>query len=344
MPDLKPVGEQVVVVMGATSGIGRAAARRFAAKGAKLVVSARNEVALAALAAELEAGGGQVVAVPAEVTDFEQVRAVADAAVAAYGRLDTWVHLPAASVYARFDEHTPEEFRRVLDVTLLGQVHGAMAALPHLKREGRGALVHVTSAIARRSVPLQSSYAAAKRGTEGFLEALRTELRHDGIGIRVTNVMPASVNTPFFDRARSRLGVKPMGPPPLYQPAVVARALVHAAEHGPRDLVVGGAGRALLAGQRLSPRAMDLLLARAGFAMQRSRQPPPARDALFEPAGPHQETGSFGHLAFRHSAYTWAATHRAVTAALAAAGAAGIAAALRRRAGTPPGRSRPSCS
>jgi hypothetical protein len=125
---------------------------------------------------------------------------------------------------------------------------------------------------------------------------------------------------------------------------VVARALVHAAEHGPRDLVVGGAARALLAGQRLSPRAMDLLLARAGFAMQRSRQPPPAGDALFEPAGPHQETGSFGHLAFRHSAYTWAATHRTASAALAVAGAAGIAAAVRRRAGTPPGRSRPSCS
>jgi NAD(P)-dependent dehydrogenase (short-subunit alcohol dehydrogenase family) len=325
MSGLKPVGEQVVVVMGASSGIGRAAARRFAARGAKVVASARTTTALASLAGEIEADGGQVVTVPAEVTDFEQVRAVADEAVAAYGRLDTWVHLPAASVYARFDEQTPEEFRRVLDVTLLGQVHGAMAALPHLKREGRGALVHVTSAIARRAVPLQSAYAAAKRGTEGFLEALRTELRHDRVPIRVTNVMPASVNTPFFDKARTKLGVKPMGPPPFYQPSVVASALVYAAEHGPRDLVVGAAARALLAGQTLSPRAMDLLLARVGFAMQRSRQPPTGQDALFDPVeGLDEETGTFGHLAFRHSAYTWAATHPTASAALALAGAAAI--------------------
>lgn len=325
MARLKPVADQSVVVMGASSGIGREAARRFAAAGARVVASARTASALASLADEITAAGGQVVTVPAEVTDFHQVRAVADAAVAAWGRLDTWVHLPAASVYARFEEQTPEEFKRVLEVSLLGQVHGAMAALPHLRREGRGALVHVTSAIARRAFPLQSAYSAAKRGTEGFLEALRVELRHERVPIRVTNVMPASVNTPFFDKARSRLGVKPMGPPPLYQPSLVADALLYAAQHGPRDLVVGGAARALLAGQALSPWALDLLLARVGFAVQRSRQPPSDRDALFEPVeGLDRAEGGFGHLAFRRSASTWVATHPTASTGLALAGAAAL--------------------
>jgi NAD(P)-dependent dehydrogenase (short-subunit alcohol dehydrogenase family) len=325
MVKLKPVGDQVVVVMGASSGIGREAARRFAARGAKLVVSARTASALASLAGEIRRHGGQVVAVPAEVSDFAQVRAVADAAVTAYGRLDTWVQLPAVAVYARFDEHTPEEFKRVLEVSLLGQVHGAMAALPHLKREGRGALVHVTSAIARRAFPLQSAYAAAKRGTEGFLEALRVELRHDGVPIRVTNVMPATINTPFFDKARTKLGVKPTGPPPFYQPSVVAGALLHAAEHGPRDLVVGGAARALIAGQALSPWCMDAVLARVGFAVQRTREPKTGGDALFEPVeGLDRAEDGFGRLALRRSAYTWAVTHRTAAAGLALAGVAVI--------------------
>ena len=332
MARLKPVADQVVVVMGASSGVGREAARRFAARGARVVASARTASGLASLAEEVEREGGQLVTVTAEVADFEQVRAVAEAAVAAYGRLDTWVQLPSASVYARVEEQTPAEVKRVLEVSLLGQVHGAMAALPHLRREGRGVLVHVTSAVARRAFPLQSAYSAAKRGTEGFLEALRTELRHDRVPIRVTNVMPSTVNTPFFDKARTRLGVKPTGPPPFYQPSVVADALLYAAEHGPRDLVVGGAARALLAGQALSPWAMDLLLARVGFAVQRTAQPKQGGDALFEPLeGLDVAEGGFGRLAFRRSAYTWAATHRAASAAIGLAGAAALRTLVRSR-------------
>jgi len=177
---LKPVEEQVVALMGASSGIGRETALRFAEKGAKVVVSARNEEGLKSLVKEVRGRGGEATAVAADVTHFEQVQAVAEGAAEAYGRLDTWVHLAAVSVFAPFDQTTPKEFRRVVEIDLLGQVHGAMAVLPHVKREGRGALVHVTSVVARRAVPLQGAYCAAKHGVDGLLDSLRVELRREG--------------------------------------------------------------------------------------------------------------------------------------------------------------------
>src|SRR3712207_2602306 len=161
---LKPVEEQVVVLMGASSGIGRETALRFAKRGAKVVVSARSEQGLDSLVDEIRRGGGGGLAVPAEVTDFEQVKAVADRAVEEYGRLDTWVHLAAVGLFATFEQTTPEEFERVINVNLMGQVYGAMAALPHLKREGRGALIHISSVEAKRSLPFHSAYAASKHG------------------------------------------------------------------------------------------------------------------------------------------------------------------------------------
>ncbi|MCA1849247.1 MAG: SDR family NAD(P)-dependent oxidoreductase, partial [Actinobacteria bacterium] len=232
---LKPVKEQVVALMGASSGIGRETARRFAGRGAKVVVSARSKVGLDSLVEEIRSAGGEATAVVAEVTDFDQVKAVADRAAEVYGRLDAWVHLAAVSIFAPFEETTPEEFKRVVEIDLLGQAYGAMAALPHIKREGRGALVHVTSVVARRAVPLQSAYCAAKHGVDGFLESLRVELRREGWPIGVTNVMPAAINTPFFDKARTRLGVKPKGFPPVYAPGVVSDAILYAAEKAPRD-------------------------------------------------------------------------------------------------------------
>ena len=144
-----------------------------------MVVSARGEQGLDSLVDEIRRGGGETVAIPAEVTDFEQVKAVADRAVEHYGRLDTWVHLAAVGLFATFEQTTPEEFARVIDVNLMGQVYGAMAALPHLKREGRGALIHISSVEAKRSFPFHSAYGASKHGIDGFLEALRVELKHD---------------------------------------------------------------------------------------------------------------------------------------------------------------------
>ena len=197
---LKPIEEQVVALMGASSGIGRETALRFAERGAKVVVAARNERGLDSLVDEIRDAGGSAVAIPADTSDFDQVKAVADRAAEEYGRLDTWVHLAAVGLFATFEQTTPEEFERVIDVNLIGQVYGAMAALPHLKREGRGALIHISSVEAKRSFPFHSAYGASKHGMDGFLESLRVELKHEGWPISVTQVMPGTINTPFSIR------------------------------------------------------------------------------------------------------------------------------------------------
>jgi NAD(P)-dependent dehydrogenase (short-subunit alcohol dehydrogenase family) len=253
MVQLKPVGDQVVVLMGASSGIGRETALRFAKSGAKVVVSARGEEGLDSLVEEIRGEGGEATAVVADTSEFGQVKAVADRAVEEYGRLDTWVHLAAVGLFATFEETTPEEFARVIDVNLMGQVYGAMAALPHVKREGRGALIHISSVEAKRSFPFHSAYGASKHGIDGFLEALRVELKHEGWPIGVTQVMPATINTPFFDKGRTKLGVKAVGIPPIYEPETVANIILYAAENPTRDLVSGGAAQALILNQRLSP-------------------------------------------------------------------------------------------
>jgi NAD(P)-dependent dehydrogenase (short-subunit alcohol dehydrogenase family) len=331
---LKPVEEQVVALMGASSGIGREAALRFAGRGAKVVVSARNKEGLDSLVEEIRGTDGEATAVVAEVTDFDQVRGVADAAAERYGRLDTWVHLAAVSIFALFDETTPEEFRRVVEIDLVGQAYGAMAALPHIKREGRGALVHVTSVVARRAVPLQGAYCAAKHGVDGLLESLRVELEREGWPIGVTNVMPAAINTPFFDKARTKLGVKPKGFPPMYGPGVVADSILYAAEKAPRDIVAGGAAKGMILGQRLSPRLMDAIMVRGGFGTQMTDEPKPenAPDGLFEPLEDRNRTdGDFDGQTFSSSLVTWLDTHPAVKRGALAGTALVLARALRAR-------------
>ena len=296
---LKPINQQVVAVVGASSGIGRETALKFAKRGAKVVVAARSEPGLASLVEEIKREGGDAIAVVADVSDFEQVKAIADKTVEMYGRLDTWVHAAATAVFATFDKQTPEEFKRVIDVSLLGQAYGAMAALPHLKREGRGALIHVSSMEGRRALPYQSSYSSAKHGVEGFLESLRVELQHEGIPISVTSVKPAVINTPFYNNGRTKLGVKPTGIPPYYQPSLVADAILYVAEHPTRDFIVGDVGRVLDVLQRLSPELVDSLLLLLGFQLQRTNEPKSedAPDNLYEPIPAHDRVeGDFGNL------------------------------------------------
>ena len=277
----KPIGEQVMVVFGATSGIGRATALEAAARGAKVVAAGRDEVALASLVRD--AAPAQVVTAVADAADPAQVQAVADLAVATWGRIDTWAHVAGVGAYARFEDMTVEEFRRVVDVDLLGPVWGARAALPHLRAGAGGALVVVSSEVAKRSFPLASAYGAAKHGVDGFLEALRVELQHEKAPVSVTQIMPAAVDTPFFENARTRLGVRPSGPPPVYSPEKIAEAILRAAERGGRDVAVGSAAKVQLALQRLSPRIVDALARVAAFRLQRSKEPKgPGDDALFD--------------------------------------------------------------
>jgi NAD(P)-dependent dehydrogenase (short-subunit alcohol dehydrogenase family) len=330
---LKPVGEQVVALMGASSGIGRETALRFAKSGAKVVASARGEDGLDSLVEEIRAEGGEALAVPADTSEFDQVKAVADRAVREYGRLDTWVHLAAVGLFATFEQTTPEEFARVIDVNLMGQVYGAMAALTHIKREGRGALIHISSVEAKRSFPFHSAYGASKHGIDGFLEGLRVELKHEGWPISVTQVMPGTINTPFFDKGRSKIGVKAVGIPPIYEPETVANIIMYAAENPARDLVSGGAAQALILNQRLSPRILDAILAtRAGFAPQKTDEPRSEDDPdnLYAPIRGH-DTAKNGFRALSRSLYNWLQMHPVVRRGAAVGTALGLLTALRRR-------------
>ena len=330
----KPLEQQVVVVVGASSGIGRETALRFAQRGAKVVVSARSEPGLTSLVDEIRRGGGEAMAVAADVAEFDQVKGVADRAVATYGRLDTWVHLAAVALYAPFEQTTPEEFKRVVEINLLGQVYGAMAALPHLKQQGGGALIHISSVEARRAFPLHTAYASAKHGIDGFLEALRVELRHEGLPITVTQILPGSINTPLFDKARTKLGVKPMPPPPLYQPNTVADLILYAAEHPRREYIAGGGGQAMLLTQRLSPRLMDALTTRFGFQLQRTDEPKleDAPHNLFAPIqGYDRVEGDFSTISTPRSLYNWLETHPVIRRGALAGAALGAVAGLAAR-------------
>lgn len=324
---LKSVGEQVVVVMGASSGMGRLAALAFARRGAKVVAAARSEEGLHSLQEEIRQAGGEATAVLADVADFDQVKSVADTAVRIYGRLDTWVHFASVAVYGEFEKLAPEEFKRVIDVNLTGAAYGAMAALPHLRREGRGAFIGVSSVLAKRSVPLLSAYCASKHGFEGLMESLRLELRRDGVPISVTNVMPSAIDTPFFSKARTKLGVKPRGTPPLYDAQVVVDAVLYAAEHPIRDVMGGGANQPMLLLQRISPRLLDTFMIPLAFSLQKTNEPKGA-DApsnLFKPI-PSQDrvTGDSARGAKGWSAYTWLETHPELRLLL-ASGALGVA-------------------
>ncbi|MBD1849884.1 SDR family oxidoreductase [Leptolyngbya sp. FACHB-711] len=257
---LKPINQQVVAVVGASSGIGRSTALKFAGRGAKVVVASRSQPGLDSLVDEIRAAGGDAIAVVADVADFAQVRSIAEKAVQQYGRIDTWVHAAATGLFARFEQIQPDEFKRVIEVNLLGQVYGAMVALPHLKQIGQGAFISVSSVEARRSLPLQSPYSSSKHGLQGFLDAMRVELKHDGVPVSVTEIMPSTINTPFYNKGKTKLGVKPQGVPPFYHPDQVADAILYAAEHQTRDLIVGDSGRVLDFIQRLSPALGDFLV------------------------------------------------------------------------------------
>ncbi len=308
---LKPINQQVVAIFGASSGIGRETALQFAKRGAKVVVAARSEAGLNSLVDEIKQMGGDAVAVVADARVFDQVNAVADKAIQVFGRLDTWVHAAAVNLYATFEQIKPEEFKQVIDINLMGHVHGAMAALPHLKREGRGALIHISSVEARRSFPYHSAYGASKHGIDGFLEAMRVELMHEKVPVSVTNIMPASINTPLFNKSRTKIGVKPQGLPPFYKPEAVAEAILYTAEHPTRELVVGGAGQAMQLMQRVSPGLMDALMNQVGFQLQQTKQPKSeaAPDNLDNAiAGYDKVEGDFSEQA-RPSLFTWLETH-----------------------------------
>ena len=308
---LKPVGVQVVVIFGASSGIGRLAALDFARRGSKVVVSARSEEGLKSLVEEIEAEGGEAFYIVADAADFEQVKAVADKTVERYGRLDTWIHSAATFIFATVEKTDPDEYKRLIEVNLLGQIYGAKAALPHLKEKG-GALIHLSSVEAYRTAPFQSAYGTSKHGINGFLQVLRVELAHDEIPVSVTQVLPAAINTPIYDKGRNKMPFKPRPVPPIYHPQIVVDAILYAAENPTPEIIAGGAGVGIELAEKFSPRLADFFSGTIGYVGQRSEEKSDGEFAgsLFEPiSGFDTVEGSFSDEQFKSDPYTWLKTH-----------------------------------
>jgi short-subunit dehydrogenase len=303
----RPLSEQVVVITGASSGIGRETARYMAERGATVIAAARNETALESLCSEITDGGGRAVPVVADVADPVQVAAIGQQAIERFGRIDTWVNNAAVSIYATVEQLQPDEMRRLIEVNLLGVMYGSRVAVQLMRSRGGGTIINVGSVLSDRAVPLQSAYSASKHGIAGFSEALRLELQQDDTGIDVVLIQPSSINTPFFTWARSRFGVKPQPIPPVYEPTAVAEVIAYAAEHGGREIVVGGAGKLLSVGQWLSPSLVDryLLQGRRGFRQQLTEEPDDRIDNLFQPSvGRGSTTGDFEGSTRPDSLYT----------------------------------------
>jgi NAD(P)-dependent dehydrogenase (short-subunit alcohol dehydrogenase family) len=323
---------QVVVVTGASGGIGRATAQAFAARGAKVALLARGDAGLAGAARDVERAGGHALAIPTDVADPDQVEKAAAKTEAALGPIDVWVNVAFTSVFAQFTDITPAEYKRVTEVSYLGYVYATMAALKRMLPRDSGTIVQVGSALAYRGIPLQTAYCGSKHAIQGFHEALRCELMHNKSNVHVTMVQMPAVNTPQFDWVVNRLP-KPAQPvPPIYQPEVAARAVVYAADHPKRrEYWVGGSTMGTLAANAIAPGLLDRYLARKGFSSQQVDRPQPADPPtnLWEPAdgrGGHDYTahGSFDARSTTRSVQLWASQHHGP---LAAAGAGLLAAA-----------------
>ncbi|MBI5667607.1 MAG: SDR family oxidoreductase [Chloroflexi bacterium] len=302
----KPINEQVVVITGASSGIGRAAALKFGQAGAAVVLAARNEEALQDVAGQIRRLGGQALVVPTDVSQWEQVEALARQAYERFGRIDTWVNDASVALYGTVEQVTVQEIDRVIEVNLLGVVHGVKAALPYITAQQTGTIINIGSVLSRRAIPLQSAYVAAKFGVRGFTDSLRLELERDHPGIDVTLIMPSSMNTPFFSHARSRMGVMPQPIPPVYSPERVADAILYAAQHSKRDMLVGGAGLLFSLLEKVSPSLADRFMLAGGnmFVMQKTSEPDDNRDNLFAPmVGRGRIEGQFNYLV-KPSLYT----------------------------------------
>jgi len=309
---------EVVVVTGASAGVGRATAHRFARDGARLALLVRASKALDGVVAELLAMGAEVLAIPVDVADADQVEAAAGRIEGELGPIDIWINAAMVTIFAPVSEISTAEFRRATEVTYLGTVHGTMSALKRMRARDRGTIVQVGSALAYRAIPLQSVYCGAKFAIRGFTDALRVELMHDKSRVAITMVQLSAFNTPQFQWGRTYLPRRPQPVPPIYQPEVAARGIHYAAHHRRRELWVGFPAVKAILGNGLAPWYADRVLAKEGYSGQMDDQPlPPDRpDNLFEPVdrdfGTH---GRFDARSRRRSAQLWANTHRGAVAA-----------------------------
>jgi NAD(P)-dependent dehydrogenase (short-subunit alcohol dehydrogenase family) len=304
---------EVVVITGASAGVGRATVREFAKRGALIGLLARGRDGLEGAWREVEAAGGRALVLPTDVADAEAVERAAAEVEREFGPIDIWINNAMVSVFSPIKEMTAEEFRRVTEVTYLGAVHGTMAALKRMQPRDRGMIVQVGSALSYRSIPLQSAYCAAKHAMRGFTDSLRCELVHDGSKVRVTMVQLPALNTPQFDWTKTRLPGKAQPVPPIYQPEVAAEAIYWAAHQNRREVNVGLPTVAAIVGNKLAPGLLDHYLGATGVDGQQTSEPenPDKPNNLFEPvAGDPGAHGRFDDRAFTFSPQFWATRNR----------------------------------
>ena len=313
---LKKLEEQVLVITGASSGIGLATARMAARRGARVVLAARNERSLADAVAQIEAEKGAAMPVVADVSRERDVRQIAEVARAAFGGFDTWVNNAAVTIYGRLEEVSVEDQRQLFEVNFWGLVYGSRVALQHLRSRG-GALINMGSVLSDRAIPLQGTYSASKHAVKAFTDALRMEVEKDGDPVSVTLVKPGPIDTPYYKHAKNYLDAEPKPPGPVYAPEVVARAILSCAERPMRDVIIGGGGKMLSAMGAYAPRFTDRYMRTTQFKAQQSDRPTADRSdrSLYEGADPVAATsgGYAGHVA-RSSLYTSATLNPRKTA------------------------------
>ncbi len=322
-PRLKPIKEQVIVITGASSGIGLVTARMAAKRGARVVLTARNHDALQQVAGEItadETSGGMATFVAADVADEAAMRRVAEEAVSRFGRIDTWVNGAGVSVYGRLTDISMADQRRLFDTNFWGVVIGSRIAVPHLRYGG--ALINIGSTLSDRAVPLQGIYSASKHAVKAYTDSLRMELEHDGLPIAVTLIKPYSIDTPYAEHAKNYLANEPTFPLPVYAPEVVAETILHCAQYPTRDVYAGGGGKVLATVGGLAPRLTDKLMETL-FDMQLSERPEQDRtdNSLYAPTTGLKERGGRSTYVAESSLYTQVSLHPLLTgAALAATG------------------------
>jgi NAD(P)-dependent dehydrogenase (short-subunit alcohol dehydrogenase family) len=305
--------KEVVVITGASAGLGRATAQAFARRGARIGLLARGHDRLDKARADVEALGGEALAIPTDVAHSEQVEAAANAVEDKFGPIDIWINNAMTTVFSPFQDISPEEYKRATEVTYLGAVYGTMAALKRMQRRDRGVIVQVGSALAYRSIPLQAPYCGAKHAIRGFTDSLRSELIHNRSKIHITMVQMPALNTPQFSWCKTRLPHHPQPVPPIFQPEVGAKAIVWATQHRRREVLVGGPTIEAVEGNKVAPGLLDRYLAHNCYEAQQTDQPISSErpNNLFEPVpGDFGAHGIFDQQARTSSAQLWETTHR----------------------------------
>ena len=320
---------EVVVVTGASAGVGRATAVEFGRHGAKVALLARGEEALEGAKRDVEAAGGEALAIPTDVADHEQVEEAAERVEQELGPIDVWVNDAIAVIFSPFKDTDPEDFKRSTEVCYLGAVYGTKAALKRMLPRDRGTIVQVGSALSYRAIPLQSAYCGAKHAMRGFTDSVRTELMHDGSGVHMTMVQLPAINTPQFDVSKTTLPRHPQPVPPIYQPEVAARAIFWAAHKRRREVWVGLSSAIVIAGNKLLAGLGDRYLARTGYDSQQTGEPVDQNrpNNLYEPVpGDHGSHGDFDAQAHERSPQLWSTRHRGLllAAGLGIAGAVAV--------------------